>query len=311
MNLPPVPADLDLRDFQYMPLDVVRLVDSDLTAIASGDEFKAAVTLWCKAWHQVPAASLPDDDRMLAHLSGYGRDVKGWMKVRAVALRGFELAEDGRLYHPVIVEKAIEAAEAKRRRREQTEAATKARLERKEQRNGADATPSNEQRNVGCDDQRNETRNVDQGKGREGKGNIDDGIGDARDPIPDLETKLREAAGWQNEPAPNLAVTGQIEALIANGCDLDLDVLPIIRAFAPRVRSRTNWKYFIGPIQQSRDDRIAASSPVNTEIPNVSRRMNGNGSHQTTAGRNPKPSAAQEMRDALADLDGSGTITGF
>jgi hypothetical protein len=49
-----------------MPMDVVRLLDSDLFALSTGDEFKAALALWCKAWLQVPAASLPDDDRVLA-----------------------------------------------------------------------------------------------------------------------------------------------------------------------------------------------------------------------------------------------------
>lgn len=39
---PPVPEDLDLRDFQYMPLDVLRLRDSDLSTLASGEQFKAA-----------------------------------------------------------------------------------------------------------------------------------------------------------------------------------------------------------------------------------------------------------------------------
>ena len=106
---PPIPGDTDLRDFQFMPLDVRRLRDSDLAAYATAEEFRAAVLLWCAAWHQVPASSLPDDDRVLAHLAGFGRDVDGWLKVRPGALRHFEKASDGRLYHSVIVEKASEA----------------------------------------------------------------------------------------------------------------------------------------------------------------------------------------------------------
>lgn len=103
---PPVPGDVDLRDFQFMPLDVLRLRDSDIAGLASGEEFKAAVLLWCVAWHQVPAGSLPDDDRLLARYSGAG---PAWRKVRDMALRGFEKCADGRLYHPVICEKAMEA----------------------------------------------------------------------------------------------------------------------------------------------------------------------------------------------------------
>ena len=261
-SAPPVPADLDLRDFQYMPLDVVRLVDSDLTAVASGDEFKAAVILWCKAWHQVPASSLPDDDRMLAHLAGYGRDVKEWKKVREVALRKFVKCDDGRLYHPTIAEKAIEAAEAKRKRREQTEAATKARIARKSQSDEKRDGRRNETRDENTDVQRDESRNVYQWKGREEKREEEgEVVARARDPDAELERKLREAAGWQNEPSPSLAITGPIQALSDNGADLEADVLPTIRAIAPKADGRS-WNYFVKAIARQRDTRINAATIV-------------------------------------------------
>lgn len=106
MTAPLTPADCDLRDFAFMPLDATRLLDSDLFALSTGDEFKAALALWCKAWLQIPAASLPNDDRVLAHLSGAGSK---WKKVKEMALRGFVLCDDGRLYHPVVAEKANDA----------------------------------------------------------------------------------------------------------------------------------------------------------------------------------------------------------
>jgi Protein of unknown function (DUF1376) len=102
-----------------MPLDVVRLRDSDLALIATGDEFRAAVLLWCAAWYQVPAASLPSDERALAKLAGV--DAREWGKVREGAMRGWVLCDDGRLYHPVVAEKALEAwrgRQAYQRRRE-------------------------------------------------------------------------------------------------------------------------------------------------------------------------------------------------
>lgn len=110
---PLTPADCDLRDFQYMELDVRRLRDSEFAAGASGDGFRAGVLLWCAAWHQVPAASLPDNDTELANLAGYGRVVKEWRKVRDDALNGFVKCSDGRLYHAVIAEKAVAAFAAK------------------------------------------------------------------------------------------------------------------------------------------------------------------------------------------------------
>ena len=109
---PPVPPSLDLRGFQFMPLDVLRLRDSNIAALASGNEFRAAVLLWCAAWHQMPASSLPNDDRILARLSGAG---DAWADVKAMALHGFKECRDGRLYHAVIAEKAIEAGERQER----------------------------------------------------------------------------------------------------------------------------------------------------------------------------------------------------
>ena len=109
------PAECDLRDFQYMELDVRRLRDSEFAAGSSGEAFRAGVLLWCAAWHQVPAASLPDSDIELANLAGYGRVVKEWKKVREEALNGFVKCSDGRLYHAVIAEKAMAAFAAKER----------------------------------------------------------------------------------------------------------------------------------------------------------------------------------------------------
>lgn len=108
-------AICDLSDFQYMELDVRRLRDSKFAAAADGEAFRAGILLWCAAWHQIPAASLPDDDIELANLAGYGRVIKEWKKVRSSALHGFVKCSDGRLYHPVIAEKAVSAFAAKER----------------------------------------------------------------------------------------------------------------------------------------------------------------------------------------------------
>jgi hypothetical protein len=95
---PPVPCDIDLRDFHFMPLDVVRLQNSETWAIADGWAAKALVNLWTRSWHQVPAGSLPDDD----NLHRAWANVPDWESVRNVALRGFVKCSDGRLYHRVI-----------------------------------------------------------------------------------------------------------------------------------------------------------------------------------------------------------------
>jgi hypothetical protein len=109
-------ADCDLRDFGYMPVDVQRVCDSDLAALETPEACWAAFLLWCKSWHQVPAASLPDDDRVLAKFTGYQRAPDAWQAIREGAIRGWIKCADGRLYHPVVAEKANEAWFAKHRR---------------------------------------------------------------------------------------------------------------------------------------------------------------------------------------------------
>ncbi len=102
---PLTPVDCNLKDFQFIPVDVDRLLKSETWVLGTGDERSAAIALWLVSWQEVPAASLPIDDRMLAHLS----QARNWKKVKAHALRGWIEANDGRLYHPVVAEKALEA----------------------------------------------------------------------------------------------------------------------------------------------------------------------------------------------------------
>ncbi len=106
---PLTPPECDLQDFAFMPLQVARLRDSDLAATESPEACWYAVLLWSAAWHQIPAASLPDDDAVLTRLCGLGRDIKTFRKHKAGALRGFVKCDDGRLYHPVVAEQALSA----------------------------------------------------------------------------------------------------------------------------------------------------------------------------------------------------------
>lgn len=116
---PPVPADLDLRDFEYLPLKVVRLLRSELIITGSDFEAKFGLMSWCLAWHEVPTGSLPNKNDVLADYFGFGRgsrNVQKWMRAREKgALRDWVLCSDGRLYHPVVCEVALETS-AKRKR---------------------------------------------------------------------------------------------------------------------------------------------------------------------------------------------------
>ena len=102
---PLVPAEVDLRDFPGMWVDTDRLLRSNTWILGNSDEKAAAFTLWAESWHQVPAASLPNDDRVLKKLS----QSEKWSRSKAIALSNWIACNDGRLYHPVVAEKALEA----------------------------------------------------------------------------------------------------------------------------------------------------------------------------------------------------------
>lgn len=134
MTEPLVPAEVDLRDFRFMPVEIARLFNSSFHAYATDAEWRAGVTLWLKSWHQVPAASLPSDDVALCRLAELGRDLAAWESIKAGALRGWQEGDDGRLYHPVVAEKALEAWSGRQGYRERT---AKARAERERRRAAA------------------------------------------------------------------------------------------------------------------------------------------------------------------------------
>ena len=129
---PLTPAGSDLRDFDYMPLMVGQLRDSDMAATPDAEVFRAAVLSWCAAWHQCPAASLPDDDGAIARLIGMGRGADAAAAMGALraagALRGFIKCGDGRLYHPVIAERALISLQSKDVNRSRTKKARDAYL---------------------------------------------------------------------------------------------------------------------------------------------------------------------------------------
>ena len=128
---PPIPADADLRDFAFMPIEISRLFGSAFHARANDAEWRGGFTLWLKSWHQVPAGSLPKDDIELCRLAELGRDGKTWKRIKAMALHGWAEHADGRLYHGVVTPKASEAWKRKLDQRTRTLKARIAALEKR------------------------------------------------------------------------------------------------------------------------------------------------------------------------------------
>lgn len=133
---PLVPPDVDLRDFPRMGLDVARLRGSELVVDQPPEICWAALMLWCAAWHEVPAGSVPNNERWLADKAGYvsrGQIDLSWGQIREGVLRGFVECSDGRLYHTVTCEIALDAWASKQRQRWISECA---RIRKHNQRHG-------------------------------------------------------------------------------------------------------------------------------------------------------------------------------
>lgn len=114
-NLPEplTPGEADLRDFRFMPLEIFRLRRSKAWLACKRRPELAfyMLNLWTASWHERPAGSLEDDDDVLADLAMCSPEK--WPKVRDAVLRGWAKCQDGRLYHPVVAEKVVEAWSAK------------------------------------------------------------------------------------------------------------------------------------------------------------------------------------------------------
>lgn len=108
---PFVPPDCDLSGFDWFPLHHKRLKQSEWWLSASDLARSRNVDLWAEAFDQVPAASLPDSDVVLAKFAGFGRDVAGWQAAKAEIMAPWVLCSDGRWYHEVLAEVAHDSWE--------------------------------------------------------------------------------------------------------------------------------------------------------------------------------------------------------
>ncbi|WP_353861266.1 DUF1376 domain-containing protein [Azospirillum formosense] len=136
---PLVPAEVDLRGLPFIPLHIERLqLSKSWLACKRRPELAYyMLNLWMRAWHELPAASIEDDDDVLADAAR--ADYRTWEKVREAVLRGWVKCSDGRLYHPVVAELAAEAWEHRKGYRER---AAKAREAKKQKRFTAETCPA-------------------------------------------------------------------------------------------------------------------------------------------------------------------------
>jgi hypothetical protein len=103
----PYPADTRAKGWRF-ELDYEQIEQSDTWGLATGIPLAqhALLMMWLVAWRQVPCGSLPaDEDLIRAHCR---IPPAMWPKMKAVLLRGWWPADDGRLYHDTLTKRALE-----------------------------------------------------------------------------------------------------------------------------------------------------------------------------------------------------------
>lgn len=190
MPEPLIPAHIDLTNFEFMPLDVQRLLGSDKWIEAADHPYlgHAMMSLWAASWHEVPAGSLPNKARVLARHAH--RTLEQFEGIAQMVMAGWVLCSDNRFYHPVVCEKALEAWDQKQKFKARTARATAAKIA------GAKGAKPSPERNEDRDDHRDDDRDGERNEGEQ------------TGPGPDLE----QTNTTPDAPKPEL-VLNPVEAL--------------------------------------------------------------------------------------------------
>jgi hypothetical protein len=108
----PYAADTRAKDWRF-ELDYERFRQSDTWALATPAQRPWLLMLWMVAWEQTPCGSLPNNDALIA--ARLGMTVEVFAGHKKILLRGWESAEDGRLYHHVMTQRVLEMIEKRRK----------------------------------------------------------------------------------------------------------------------------------------------------------------------------------------------------
>ncbi|WP_342704251.1 hypothetical protein OHZ10_08050 [Burkholderia arboris] len=114
MTAIPYPPDTRAKGWRF-ELDLERIERSDTWALTPADLRPWLLMLWSTAWQQEPCGSLPANDELIAARIGMKTTV--FVKNRDKLMRGWWLADDGRLYHNTIVTRVLEMLAAREKER--------------------------------------------------------------------------------------------------------------------------------------------------------------------------------------------------
>lgn len=200
----PYPPNTRARGWRF-ELDPEQVQQSDTWALALPEARPWLLMLWMVAWQQVPCGSMPADDDVIA--AKLGMPAKLFAKHKRVLLRGWWLAEDGRLYHDTITERVSDMLKRKEGERKR-KADYRAKMEAQRK---AEASPQ-------CPEM---SRGTDAGQTRERPGKDDTGTGTGtgtglipttttREPLEDCEV-FPMSLGWR--PGPQFDVKAKLAGL--------------------------------------------------------------------------------------------------
>ncbi len=145
---PPVRPETNLKGFDNIPFEIVRLRKSKAWLIAKSNPALAfyMINLWMASWLEVPAGSLEDDDAVLADAAMCS--AKRWPHVRDDVMRHWVKCSDGRLYHPVVCEKVAAAWSSKKNNIARAEAGARGRWVNRDASSMRQAAPSSARREL-------------------------------------------------------------------------------------------------------------------------------------------------------------------
>lgn len=113
----PYPADTKAKGWRF-ELDYEAIEQSDTWSLAAEIPMAqhALLMTWLVAWTQIPCGSLPADEAIIRAKCKI--PAKDWTRLRDIIMRGWWLAEDGRLYHDTIAQRVLEMLEYRRKESE-------------------------------------------------------------------------------------------------------------------------------------------------------------------------------------------------
>ena len=81
--------------------------------------------------------------------------------------------------------------------------------------------------------------------------------------IDEIQSRLRDAAGLEDDPSPALLDLSPMLTLLGKGYDLDRDILPVLKASAASGKRGRTWRYYLPGIEAAKAGNDAIRPPPN------------------------------------------------